>query len=300
MKPIKLIFTFLILIIFLSLQSLEAATTGFSFLKTGISPRAISMGDSYAMNKFEPSSTFYNPALLGLSTNLELQIVHKEWFQDSKTEYLGFATHINNLKLGIGINSFSIQNIELRTIPGPPEGTFTARNLVLSLAGAYQFKNITAGLSGKFLYEKIHIHEASGYAFDLGALYSYSDYLQISLSINNIGKMNPLYIQSSKLPINLRFGLSSSLKLGATKLSANPALQLLTIFSEKKNHIHGGLEIGYDNLVFFRLGAQSGYSTHNFSTGFGINYKFFTFDYAYLPLKYELGNSHSFSIKVTF
>ncbi len=289
-----------ILITILPLQSINAITSGFSFLKTGISPRAISMGESYSMNRFEPSSTFYNPAFLGLSSKLELQFIHKEWFKDSRIEYLGFATQINKIRFSIGINSFSIQNIELRTIPGPPEGTFTARNLALSFSSAYKFKDVTIGLTTKLLYEKIYIYEASGFAFDLGALYSYSDYLNANISINNIGKMNPLLNQSSKLPINLRFGISSYYELGETKFRIYPALQLLTIFDEKKNHIQTGLEIDYDNLISFRIGVQSGYSTHNISTGFGINYKAFTFDFAYMPLKYSLGNSLSFSTKIAF
>lgn len=294
LKYLSIIFSFFLF------QQLCAATTGLSFLKIGITPRVIAMGDAYSTFKFEPSVTFYNPATLGLSKNTELQLIHREWFQDSRIEYLGFSTNFYKFRFSVGLNSFSIKNIELRTNPGPPEGTFTSRNAILSISGGYKIDNFLLGLTGKILYEKIHIHEATGLAVDLGTIYNFNNFLHASLSLNNLGKMNALFNKASKLPLNLTVGVSSSLTFEKSKLYIYPTIHLVRILNEHTNHIHLGTEIDYDRSIALRFGMQSGYATHIFSTGFGVSYRLVTFDYAFVPFKYDLGNSHTFSLKITF
>jgi len=61
---------------------------------------------------------YYNPASLGLASSPQLLLMHKEWIQDTKTEYIGATTTIEGCA-GISINSTSINNIEIREGPGP-------------------------------------------------------------------------------------------------------------------------------------------------------------------------------------
>jgi len=70
--------------------------------------------------------------------------------------------------------------------------------------------DITIGATSKFIYEKIFIEEASGYCFDFGGAYKASDNIFFGASILNVGSMNELNIEKSKLPTTVRFGASYS------------------------------------------------------------------------------------------
>jgi len=53
----------------------------------------------------------YNPASLGLASSPQLLLMHKEWIQDTKTEYIGATNHHRKGGAGISINSTSINNM---------------------------------------------------------------------------------------------------------------------------------------------------------------------------------------------
>lgn len=276
----------------------QLGNSGLAFLKIDLSPRALGLGATYPLTQSEPAAIFHNPAILTLSRSTQIQFVQKYWFIDSKSEFLGFSSYHGNFHFALGINSFNVQNIELRTNPGPPDGTFNSRNASISFSTAYAYQNFGIGITTKFLYEKIYIHEANGFAFDFGAIYLPSDYIKFALSLNNLGKMNKLYNIASRLPINMQFIISSQLQLNDLKLKFYPVIQLYTLFDEKISNIHTGFETVYNNLISLRAGFQTGYESRNFSIGFGIIHNIFTIDYSYIPFRFDLGNSHAVSILI--
>lgn len=295
MKPL---YIFLMTIFLIQTAFPQPGTTGLSFLKTGISPRAIAMGDVYPIEKSDPAAVYYNPALLSLSNQTQVVFVHREWLKDTRTEFLGFSTMLDNFRFAFGVNSTSINDIEQRTIPGDPEGTFTSRNAALSFTTAYRINKLNFGISGKYLYEKILIDEASGYAFDLGLLYKDLYGFNLGFSVSNLGSMNELRYESSTLPVISRFGVSRIIDFENFDALIIPAADFVTITNEKKSHIHLGVEMTYKNKFTIRTGMRTGYEASFFAAGVGARYSILAFDYAFAPFKYELGPIHSFSILI--
>lgn len=294
----KSIYIFLMLIFLIQSVYPQPGTTGLSFLKTGISPRAIAMGDVYPIEKADPAVVYYNPSFLSLTNQTQIVFVHREWIKDTRTEFLGFSTMLDNFRFAFGVNSTSITDIPKRTTPGPSEGTFTSRNAALSFTTAYLFNNLSFGISGKYLYEKILIDEASGYAFDLGLLYKDLYGFNLGFSISNLGSMNRLRNESSTLPVISRVSVGRIIDVESFDVFIIPAADFVTITNEKKSHLHLGVEMTYKNTVSIRTGIRTGYEASFFTAGVGARYSIVAFDYAFAPFKYELGPTHSFSISI--
>ena len=157
----------------------------------------------------------------------------------------------------------------------------------------------SAGITGKFLYEKILVDDASGFAFDLGAQYkSPVPHLAIGAVLANIGSMSALRTESTTLPTLLRVGAAydgalesiSSDFILASDMSVNfPASQTLVSF---------GGELEFQDAVAVRSGYVVGSEGRGFSAGVGIKHGIIGFDYAYAPLTSELGTTHTFSLFV--
>src|SRR5437762_205417 len=102
MKKIILLF---ILSFFLGTQlsHSQAGQTGLSFLKLGAGGRALGMGEAYTAIASDPSATYYNPAALSLSKTSQLLLMHKEWIQDTKTDFIAAKTSMDHFTLGVGV-----------------------------------------------------------------------------------------------------------------------------------------------------------------------------------------------------
>jgi hypothetical protein len=297
MKKIILL-SFTLLILFSQESISQTGTSGLTFLKIGIGARSIAMGDVMDLIKSEPSGIFYNPASMSLSDKNQFMVTHREWVEDTRTEYIGAVIPSGKFRFGIGINMTTVDNIEIRTIPGPSEGTFSSRNSSIGLSTSYNFDNIAIGVTGKFLYEKILIDEASGYAFDLGAIYKTPWTFDIGLSINNIGSMNVLRNLSSSLPTLLRLAASNTFNIESINSEVTAVAEAISVFKEEKSHMHVGAEFCYQKMFSLRMGIQTNYDSKFFSTGVGFRHNIFSIDYAYVPFKYDFGSTHTISIIV--
>lgn len=286
----------LISIIFFGSLSAQEIGTGLSFLKLGVGARSVAMGEAYTAIAADHASLFYNPASLSFAVRDEIFLMHKQWIAETATEYLGATVGEESFSYGFSALSTSVGDIEVRSKPGPAEGTFSAQNFSLGLAVAHSVdEQIAIGVSGKFLYEKIFIDEASGYGIDIGALYKYSDEIQLGASILNIGSMNTLRNQSTELPTTVRIG-------GAYNYSALENISLIgtadivKTIDDKHTHIHIGIESTYDRLLSVRAGYKTGFSNTSYSTGFGVLYGIIKFDYAFVPLTEGFSSTHTFSL----
>ena len=279
----------------------QVGETGLAFLKTGISGRALGMGEAYSAIAADPSASFYNPAALSLTKNSQLLLMHQSWIEDMKTEFIGASVPVNRFSFGFSLNSTSISNFQLRTQPGPELGTFSVQYAAIGLSAAYQIDpTISIGVTTKFLYEKIVAEDASGFGFDLGALYQTPWNFNVALAINNLGSMNALLRESTKLPTSIRAGIGY--EMPADNLDGKLILtsDVVTYTRENKTHLQVGAEFNYKNLFAIRTGYQTGYDAKNFSSGIGIHYSFLQLDYAYVPFRYDLGSTHTISLGFEF
>ena len=156
----------------------QPGQSGMAFLKLGISGRGVAMGDAMSAIVTGAAATHFNPAGLvpgsSSSASSELMFMHKEWIQDTRTEFLGAAILLDDVSsLGGAITTTTVSDIEVRLRPGPAEGTFTARDFAAGISYARLISpEIRVGLTGKFLYQKIYVDDALGFAVDFGGIWA--------------------------------------------------------------------------------------------------------------------------------
>jgi hypothetical protein len=282
-------------------SSAQPGSTGLSFLKVGVGGRALAMGEAYAALATDPTATYYNPAMLTRSPLSQLLLMHKEWIEDSKTEFLGATTSFGDVSLGVGVNATSVSDIEIRSVPGPPIGTFTSRNTSIGLSAAYSLdSNFSIGATGKFIYERILADAASGFAVDLGGLYNTPWNVRLALVISNLGSINELDQQASQLPTMIRAGGAYEMPIESFGGALTFSSDIVSLSNENKTHLHFGSELDYKHLFMIRAGYQTDYEGKNFSAGVGIHYSSVYVDYAFVPFKFDLGSTHTFSLRVEF
>jgi hypothetical protein len=301
MKKVYLALPILILAINISFSQNEGTgNTGLSFLKLGLTSRAISLGEAVVSNSIDASSTHYNPAAMFLGSDVNALFMHNEQILGVRTEFLAAKVKLEKFAFGISLNNTSIANIEVREIAGEPLEKFTAQNFAIGLSAAYKINNeLQIGLTGKFLYEKIFIDNSSGIALDFGGLYR-KDYISIGASISNIGSMNELRKVATALPAAIRLG--GTYLFGFEKLDGGLLIALdgFKVLDGGKFHGNAGAEFIYKDFLSIRAGYQTGYEDKGITTGIGLKYKVFSLDYAFVPYKYSLGNSHTVTLGTSF
>ncbi|MCK9210601.1 MAG: PorV/PorQ family protein [Ignavibacteriaceae bacterium] len=279
----------------------SGGSNGLSFLKIGSGARNIALGDNGAIFANDVSAIFYNPAQLKEGSP-EIIFTHNAWIQDAATELLGVKFSLFNLPIGIGINSTSIKEIEVRTKPGPVESTFNSHYFFGSLSTAFSLvDNLSTGITVKYLYEDIFYDNAEGIAFDFGLHYkSPIENLFISGVVKNIGKMNQLQKEATKLPSEIRVGPIYAFDFPEYKLTLQAGAEFQKYLAQNDSHVNFGTEIVYDKMFALRLGYQTNYLSKDISGGLGIYWNQFSFDYAMTPFSYGLGQAQTISIKYTF
>jgi len=281
-------------------QNDGSGNTGLAFLKLGVTSRAISLGEAVVSSTNDASATHYNPAAMFNGSKTSLVFMHNEQVLGVRTEFLAGSFKFSKVALGFSVNNTSVDDIQIREIPGEQTGQFTAQNLALGLSLGYKVNEmLSLGLTGKFLFEKIYVDNASGIALDLGGLYT-KENLSIGAAISNLGSMSQLRNESTKLPASIRLGGSYSIILVGITSKLLIGVDGYKVLSGGKFHANTGAELQYKDFLALRVGYQSGYENKSITTGIGLKYKAINLDYAFVPYKYSLGSSHTITLGTNF
>jgi Type IX secretion system membrane protein PorP/SprF len=281
-------------------QNDGAGNTGLAFLKLGVTSRSISLGEAVVSTSNDASSTHYNPAAMFLGAKTNLVFMHNEQVLGVRTEFLAGKFKMEKFALGFSLNNTSVDDIEVREIPGESQGQFTAQNFSLGVSAGYKLNEmLTIGVTGKFLYEKIYVDNASGVAIDFGGLYV-KDKISIGASLANLGGMSDLRSESTQLPASLRFGASYYFDILGISSRLIVAVDGYKVIDGGIFHANTGAELLYKDFLALRVGYQSGYDNKSLTTGIGLRYKAFNLDYAFVPYKYSMGSSHTITLGTSF
>lgn len=295
----KLLFISVFLLSTPVLFSQSAGGSGLSFLKIGSGARNIALGDNGTVFANDATAIFYSPANLSRGDNSEISFTHNEWIQGVRTEMLAAKFSLFGLKMGFGVNSTRIGEIEVRERPGDALSTFTADFIAISLGTGFKIsEKVSAGVVLKYLYEGMFYEDAAGYAVDLSGRYTVNDALFVTAAIRNLGAMNELKTIATKLPTDIRVGAGYNFAIPQNKLNFSTGLEVQKFLSTDDIHINAGVEAVYDGLLAVRLGYQSLYEAKGLTTGIGIYWNSLAFDYALTPFGQDLGLGHTFSVKL--
>jgi hypothetical protein len=170
----------------------RVGTIGAQFLKIGMGARYVAMGEASVACVNDAFAMYWNPAALTKISSSNLSFTNVNWMSDVQLNNVSFARALSEYSdVGVSLTALTMGNMEVTTVE-EPEGTgetFTASSYALSIGYARQLTDrFSAGICGKYIWERISEERASGIAFDFGTLF-YTGYrsLRIGMNISNLG-----------------------------------------------------------------------------------------------------------------
>lgn len=300
-------FTLLALALVLALPAVVSAQTGASgmaFLKFGAGGRSIAMGDAAVAGSTLGEALYYNPARASADGRSALTAMYQDYIQDITTSYLGGIAQFNGWTLGVHMGLTTVRDIEVRDMPGEPQGRFDSQNLSTGLTLATALADdLHAGVTFKYLYEKIYVDDAGGYGVDVGLAYrtgSEDAWLptSVGVALANLGSMSALRTVATELPTILRYGAAWTLPIAALRGGLHIEANGVGMLREKTHHLHVGAELDYEQSIYLRAGYMTGYDVKGFTAGFGAAYAMLGIDYAVTPFSENFGTAHTVSVSL--
>jgi len=248
------------------------------------------------------AANYYNPARLTDGETSSILFSQNLYIFDTYSSFIAAKFKGETASWGVSLTWLSVRDIPIRTrATTEPDGLFDSQNAALALSYARAFgKHLSLALTGKFIYEKLFIDEASGYAADLSAAYRFEkNPLVLAASLQNIGSMNALREASTALPTLIRAGAAYPVQLASLGGTLLLESNLESVFSGKTFANFGG-EFEFRNQFWIRLGYVFGNDARSLSGGIGIRYGSFNFDYAFVPFSNELGTANLLTLQVSY
>lgn len=280
----------------LGLVSSAFSQSGLSFLKLGVGARSGALGHAMSSIVDDASAAYWNPARLTGLIRPQILLNHNDWLLDDTYEYAAFALPAFKGGLAASVMLTNIDGIEQRssTPTAEPLGTVEANDLMFALSyGRTLQPGLSLGLTAKYLYQKIYVASATGYAIDIGLAYQFEKIVASGV-VQNLGTMNALSDEKASLPATVRIGLSYEL-LTNSSWAVVAAVDFVKIkdFDER---INSGAEFILNRRFALRAGYQAGADNRNISGGFGLTFSRYHLDYAFIPLQADFGSAHQFSV----
>jgi hypothetical protein len=312
-----------LLLLLIILPGQTRAQTGMEFINIGPNAHSLSFSEAHTAVALGSNSVFSNPANLMLSDQSSLGVSYTLWIGDTQHTQASAAVRRENDSFAIGVLSSVVDDISLRNVPGPEEGSFSVQYFALSGGYARQVSFLSLGVSGTYLYEQLFQQNASGFGFSFGSTGSFLDErLRVGSAITNLGRMSELDVQRSTVPTRWRSGLD----INAVQLSSfgGTEVPLLINFSAdyilplaedelQNNEVESGASViessgfvalGMDaelyDVIALRGGYRSGDTIRSWSFGAGINVEPVEFHYAFVPFETGFGSVHSISLQYFF
>lgn len=292
-------------------------SAGFDMLTIGPNTEALGLNEATGSLLLGASNIYSNPANLALEDASSLNADYSLWIAGLNHTHVAANFKNSNRAIAFGLLAEQADDFELRSRPGPSEGSFNVS--YLSLAGAYavSYKNFAAGFSAQYLREEIYIYDASGYAINAGVS---SHWLQkklfISAAFLNTGKMKALNLEETPLPSLFRAGFSAELLNIAADSDVSFPIALvlssdLVLPMQNSNnttgsdasddpHLNIGISVNAAGMITLRGGFKTGDTERPLSFGLGIAVERIKINYALVPFKTGFGTVHSIGLGYNF
>ena len=310
MRKYKILFMVWVVFSMIFTSSLRAddskvGTTAYSFLKIGVGARAQAMGSAFVGLSDDESALYFNPAGILQLNGRSFILSYNNYLSDIQSGFVGYVHHYSErTRLGAWIDYMNYGSLVETDSTGTRLGTFGAGDLALGLTYAQSLSPLfNLGLTGKFIYGKIHDYSSDAVALDIGLLFRFRDQrTRLGLVVKDLGVQLKGYTESHKesLPTVFELGFSHHLRDVPLIFSFDSAKPI-----DNDYHLDfGGEYLGFKPLVL-RVGWTSfgeNFKTESdkdnlagFSGGFGVLWRNYTFDYAYSSYA-ELGGVHRITV----
>jgi len=281
------------LLLFLMAATAHAQETGLNFLRIGTNASASAMGDAQVASSRDAFSTYWNPAGLAAAQRNMAALSHRIWIGDLRTYDVAARFRVGSKgAVGLAVTATDSGDLDARELPGAPDGTFSAQFISVGLSYGRQIGPLRAGVTAKYLSERIFDTDATGYAIDAGVQLDVAQrFLALGAVIQNIGEMSRLEREATELPRTLRVGAAVyPLRIlaeedGTRLLDVSLAAEVSHLFPGELTRVHTGAAVTVMDLIIVRAGFITKDELRDLTFGLGLHYEALSFDYAYLPFE---------------
>ena len=295
-----------LLIAALAVPGAFAAPPGFAFLEVPAGARASAMGGAYIALADGVEAAFWNPAGLSGVQGTQLSATHFEYFQNLRHEQFALGGRMFGGGVAASLRAMYTEPIEERDDLGNLVGTFGAHDLELQLGyGRKTAGGTSVGVAAQVVRERISSESAMTWGMSAGVAWQpriWRD-LRASLAVQHLGPSANYVIDGEKgspvgLPAAMHTGIALHRDLGRG-LALTPALDVRATLGRSPVVALGG-ELESESGASLRLGYRQGDDIANVSVGLGWRYRLYRVDYAWVPSKLDLGDTHRFSFGAQF
>ncbi|PIS46724.1 MAG: hypothetical protein COT17_07070 [Elusimicrobia bacterium CG08_land_8_20_14_0_20_51_18] len=303
----------------------SGGNTSVDVLKNDVSPKAVSMGGSYAAICDDVYSIYYNPAGLGQLPSPEISFNYSGGFEDAKTNYLAFGTPLpvkgfaglDKGVLAVSFHTTSLGDFNYRYINY--DGTIYSKtvdaekNTIITLAyaekvseGDVKFESYKAyveqylGLGFKYVKSTLLEDDDPPTTFAVDAGYkAVEPKLGLSFGLSLLNTMGAIkYVEEKySLPTILRAGLSWK-KPTVMEQQVTLSAEYDKFINDDDASLKFGVEYHLQQVLNFRLGYKMMEENSGFSFGLGLFSGDFSLDFASSML--AVYNSSSISLSYRF
>jgi hypothetical protein len=294
---IKTILFMFILSLFLAGQAWAGGedrigSAGAQELRIPIGARGAALGGSVVADVSGVDALYWNPAGVAEGEGTQVAFSYLKYIADIGVSYLGATTNLKQYgTLGLSVKIVNIGDIEATSETSPNEDLttgeiFTPAFAVLGLTYSRQMSSqVSFGITGKFINEKIWKETATGFSFDFGFLYD-PEWLGLRFGVmmkdfgpdmsfsgpqfekvltdpdfdpQSPGKSVSTQSASFELPSYVQLGVSYDLYQNEQNKASAYGLYQSNNFSRDEGKV--GLEYSFKNTFFLRGGYASDFSS---------------------------------------
>jgi hypothetical protein len=270
--------------------------SGFAVLRLGPFADHAAMGETYTAYASGPAAMYGNPAGLAQRVGNNASLTYQSWIGETNIYSIGARFQAGRRGgIGVLVSMFGSGTLDARDQPGPGD-PFEVQYVTVGAAYGLQIGPLRAGVTGKFLSERIYTESASGLALDAGVQTSlFGDDLMFGASVHNIGSMDELGAESTSLPVIVRMGAagypisiySEGDREPTVRVFVSPEVLFFPNDSDTRVNVGAGVEL--PGVIAVRAGYLSGDAARSVTFGAGLTYAGFVFDYGFVPLRDDFG-----------
>ena len=282
----------------------NSGRTAADFLNIGLGARSAGLGGAYSAISTDANASYWNPAGLAELSAGEVTFGHFSWYQDISLNHGSFAHRINDsVSMAASLTFLGYGDIEAFEIDGSASGdNISAYDWSGALSFGYRVTdNISIGVTGQFINQKLDDVSGTAFAADLGLRFS-TELISVGAVVANLGSGMTFDDVKEDLPALARFGVA-----------VRPFGETILTSVEIETQAHGetvwrqGVELGFSNQYYLRSGYNyyPGQDDRSLGSGIalgaGLKYSNVRLDYAFTPgEKYSSEDLHRISIAWQF